>query len=102
MATKEESLKFLDDARTAVENLQAMKLESEEKTIQLRRMKKNLESEQKTVNETIEETIKKRRAEVAKPFDNQISDLQSQQKSPNGIRQGLSECAAASRPRRRS
>lgn len=77
MATREESLLFLEEARAAVEHIQAMKAESEERTVQLKRMQKNLDSETRVVNDTIAETVKKRRAELVKPFDSQIADLQS-------------------------
>ena len=80
MATTEESLKFLEEARAAAEDILSMKKESDDKAVQLKRLQKNLESEQKLVNDTIEETVKKRRTETIKPFDSQLSDLQGQLK----------------------
>ncbi|MBO4289309.1 MAG: hypothetical protein J5865_04320 [Lachnospiraceae bacterium] len=87
MATTEESLKFLDDARTAAEGILSMKKESEDKAVQLKRLQKNLESEQKEVSDTIADTIKKRRAEMIKPFDTQLSDLQGQLKKEQSKRE---------------
>ena len=87
MATTEESLKFLEEARAAAESINAMKLESEDKAVQLKRAQKNLESEQKSVSDTIADTIKKRRAETIKPFDTQISDLQGQLKKEHSKRE---------------
>ena len=87
MATTEESLKFLDEARSAAENVLAMKKESEDKAGQLKRLQRNLENEQKEVNDTIADTIKKRRTETIKPFETQISDLQGQLKKEQSKRE---------------
>ena len=87
MATTEESLKFLEEARLAAEGIQSMKTESEDKAAQLKRLQKNLESEQRVVSDTIAETVKKRRAEAVKPFDSQISDLQGQLKKEQSKRE---------------
>ena len=87
MATTEESLKFLDEARSAAENVLAMKKESEDKAGQLKRLQRNLENEQREVNDTIADTIKKRRTETIKPFETQISDLQGQLKKEQSKRE---------------
>ncbi len=87
MATTEESLQFLEEAKAAAEDIQDMKAESDDKAVQLKRLQKNLESEQKVVNDTITETVKKRRAETIKPFDSQLSDLQGQLKKEQSKRE---------------
>ncbi len=87
MATREENLQFLEAAKSAVEEIQAMKAESEEQAVRLKRMQKDLDSETRVVNDTITETIKKRRAELIKPFDSQIGDLQSSMRKEQSKRE---------------
>ena len=97
MATKEESLQFLEEAQGMLSNMNDLKAESEEKDAQLKRKQKELEKEQKNMDDAIENAIKKRRAEALKPFEKEADDLKSQLKKEQSKREKAKEVGVKAR-----
>lgn len=85
--TAEERLAFLGKAREALEELsiaedREAQLEADEK-----RLGKSLEQEKKVMNDTIQQTVKKRREEINTSYDKEISKAQDRLKKARSKRE---------------
>lgn len=85
--TAEECLEFLGQARDALEELSI----TEDRQLQLqadeKRLGKALEQERKTVADTIQQTVKKRRDEIQATYDKEINKAQEQLKKARSKRE---------------
>ena len=78
--TKTDNIRFLMDAKGALVQLEGAKQEVKDQEENVKRLQKSLATERKAVSDSIEVTIRKRRAEIAESFDVQIDETQSQLK----------------------
>ncbi|MDO5408721.1 MAG: hypothetical protein Q4F28_15545 [Eubacteriales bacterium] len=78
--TSEECLAFLGKAREALKELTALEEQERQLELEERRNSKALELEQKTVTDTIQQTVKKRREEINVSYDKEITRAQDQLK----------------------
>ena len=81
MATLDENITFLQEAKEAQDALTKLKAAAEEQELSARKLEKSLASEQKAVADSIELTVKKRRSELEKGFNDEISKTASQLKA---------------------
>ena len=78
MAVNQEALNFLEQAKTAVHQLDTLKSDVRSMESRNKKLDKNLNAEKKAVAESITAAIKKRRGEINDGFDAQISATQDQ------------------------
>ena len=81
MAALDENITFLQEAKEAQDALTKLKAAAEEQELSARKLEKSLASEQKAVADSIELTVKKRRNELEKGFNDEIGKTASQLKT---------------------
>ena len=78
--TRADNIIFLKDARTAVLQLSEYKAQLQEQDLQTKRLEKGLAAEKKAVNDSIDLTIRKRKAEITSSYDTEIEQTLAQLK----------------------
>ena len=71
---------FLTEAREALQQLEAARAKQEELELSEKRQSKLLASEKKAVEDTVNNTVKKRKDELAASYDTEIAKLQDSMK----------------------
>lgn len=85
--TAEECLAFLGKAREEVGALSVLEEQERQLEQEARRSSRALEAEQKTVADTIQQTVKKRREEINVTYDKEIAKAQEQLKKARSKRE---------------
>ncbi len=71
-----DNITFLEEAKAAVIQMRRAQAVTDEQELQAKRLEKALFSEKKAVADSIEMTIRKRKAEITDSYDSQIEELQ--------------------------
>ncbi|MDO5549834.1 MAG: hypothetical protein Q4F76_01565 [Lachnospiraceae bacterium] len=78
---------FLGEAKQAVENLNRMKKDGSQLELEVKQIKRQLDAEQKAVDDAISITVKKRREEINASYDKQIAKGQERLKRAKAKRE---------------
>ncbi len=78
---------FLGEAKQAVEDLNRMKKDSSQLELEAKQIKRQLDAEQKAVDDSISITVKKRREEINASYDKQIAKGQERLKKAKAKRE---------------
>lgn len=82
-----DNITFLREAQEALEQLGAAKADASEQDLQTKRLEKSLAAEKKAVADSIELTVKKRKAEITDSYDTQLEQTQAQLKKVRARRE---------------
>ena len=97
MATVDENITFLRDAKEASDALTRLQESSDDQELTAKKLEKELASEQKAVADSIELTVKKRRNELEKSFNDQISKTTAQLKAAQDKRSKAKDAGVKAR-----
>lgn len=85
--TTEECLDFLKEAKEVLEDIQTLKADEDNKAEKEQQLERSYEAEKKRRNDTIQQTIKKRRDEIRTSYDRELAKAQEQLKKTRAKRE---------------
>lgn len=82
-----DNILFLKEAQEVLAQLNAAKADASEQDLQAKRLEKSLAAEKKAVADSIELTVRRRKAEITESYDSQIEQTQAQLKKVRSRRE---------------
>ncbi len=95
--TRADNIVFLEEAKSTLILLEEAKEAVRNQDLKVKRLEKGLAAEKKAVNDSIELTIRKRKAEITDSYDAQIEDVQGQLRKEKARREKAKNLAIEQR-----